>query len=96
MKKDAKLTKEEISELEALEIRGGVRGSGINPLSNDPCLNGSAGCGCGSTNSGCTNSVSGCGCEPSTNTPSHCSIIVNKCSNGSCGSNGLSCTILDD
>lgn len=96
MKDDVKLTKEEISELEALEIRGGMRGSGINPLSNEPCINTSAGCGCGTTNTACTNKISGCGCDLPTTNPLDCSIIVNNCSNEKCGSNGLSCTILDD
>lgn len=50
-------TIEEISQLEALDIRGGHGGARDT---NNGC-NLVSGCGCGTSQTGCTNNVKGCG-----------------------------------
>lgn len=50
-------TIEEISQLEALDIRGGH--GGTRDVNNG--CNMVAGCGCGASQTGCTNNVDGCG-----------------------------------
>ena len=77
MKKTIRFTEEELTELEALEIKGGVGGSGIDPQSNkNTCTNNNAGCGCSGTNEGCINERSGCG---SSGTNSGCTNNAANC-----------------
>ena len=59
------LNKLEISELEALEIRGGAGPGGVGN-SQTGCVNNVATCGWGITQTGCSNNVAGCGQEPIT------------------------------
>ncbi len=86
MKKTIKFTEEELTELEALEIKGGVGGSGIDPQSNTSCVNNNAGCGCNDTNDECTNYKSGCG---STGTNKGC---TNDAANCGCTLIGINST----
>lgn len=57
--KETKFTAEELSELESLEIRGGVIAS-VNG-SQEKCINSAAGCGGTISQEACVNSIGGCG-----------------------------------
>ncbi len=52
---------EELSELEALQVRGGATGNPDSPMGQNKCSNTKLGCGAGVDQDGCTNSETGCG-----------------------------------
>lgn len=58
-----KFTAEELSELEALQIRGGASGNPADPMAQDGCINKNLGCGAGATQRQCVNEASGCGAD---------------------------------
>lgn len=58
-----KFSAEELSELEALEIKGGAMGNPNDPMSQLRCVNIVVGCGASSTQEECVNKVTGCGAE---------------------------------
>lgn len=60
--KSLSFTKEELNELESLQISGGT--GGIMPLAQTECSNSSAGCGYGTDQTKCSNTVTGCGSRP--------------------------------
>lgn len=51
----------ELSEMEALQIRGGASGSQIDPMAQLRCANKATGCGSGVDQTDCVNEVLGCG-----------------------------------
>lgn len=54
----SRFSKNELLEIEALEVRGGV---GANAMVQGECANSAIGCGAGVDQPHCTNSVAGCG-----------------------------------
>lgn len=63
--KETKFTAEELSELESLEIRGGIVSDSEN--TQNSCANTANNCGSGVTQGSCTNDAIGCGGNASQN-----------------------------
>lgn len=55
---EGRFSKNELREIEALEVRGGA---GANAMAQGECTNSTAGCGAGVDQPHCTNSAAGCG-----------------------------------
>lgn len=58
---DLNFTKDELSEMECLQIRGGAGAGGAGIMAQGECTNRAAGCGGNVDQGKCTNTVRGCG-----------------------------------
>ena len=54
-------TADELSELQALQVRGGAAGTPLEPMAQTECSNTKAGCGANVDQIRCTNHAAGCG-----------------------------------
>lgn len=69
-------SRDELSQLEALEIKGGASGSSDGIMSQTGCTNAIKHCGGTTPQTGCTNVAQGCGTKPPPRPQQACGVLA--------------------